>query len=46
MRWDSLFAIVPAAISCLGIILTIVVVVLFVKNNDTPLVSSYYPHKN
>jgi len=38
MRWDSLFAIVPAAISCLGIVLTLGVVILFVRNNDTPLV--------
>ncbi|XP_059491291.1 metabotropic glutamate receptor isoform X2 [Neocloeon triangulifer] len=40
MRWDSLFAIVPAAISCLGIILTLGVMILFIRNNDTPLVKA------
>ncbi|XP_044742127.1 metabotropic glutamate receptor [Chrysoperla carnea] len=38
MRWDSPLAIVPMVISCLGILLTLVVVGLFIKNNDTPLV--------
>lgn len=38
MRWDSAFALVPIAISCLGIVLTLVVIGLFIKNNDTPLV--------
>lgn len=38
MRWDSAFALVPIAISCLGIILTLMVIGLFIKNNDTPLV--------
>lgn len=38
MRWESAFALVPVAISCLGIMLTCVVIGLFIKNNDTPLV--------
>ncbi|EDV90912.1 metabotropic glutamate receptor [Drosophila grimshawi] len=38
MRWNSLFALVPFAIAILGITMTIVVIVLFAKNHDTPLV--------
>lgn len=38
MRWESIFAIVPLVMACLGIALTIIVIWLFVKNHDTPLV--------
>ncbi|KAH1022930.1 hypothetical protein HUJ04_012241 [Dendroctonus ponderosae] len=38
MKWDSLFAIIPCVFSCLGIICTLIVIGLFIKNNDTPLV--------
>lgn len=38
MRWDSPYALVPAAFSCLGIIVTLLVIALFIKHNDTPLV--------
>ncbi|EDW83550.2 uncharacterized protein Dwil_GK13663 [Drosophila willistoni] len=38
MRWNSLFALVPMAIAIIGILMTIIVIVLFAKNHDTPLV--------
>ncbi|XP_064537682.1 metabotropic glutamate receptor [Drosophila montana] len=38
MRWNSLFALVPLAIAIFGITMTIIVIVLFAKNHDTPLV--------
>ncbi|XP_022217275.2 metabotropic glutamate receptor [Drosophila obscura] len=38
MRWNSLFALIPMAIAILGIAVTIIVIVLFAKNHDTPLV--------
>ncbi|XP_017155685.1 metabotropic glutamate receptor isoform X1 [Drosophila miranda] len=38
MRWNSLFALIPMAIALLGIAVTIIVIVLFAKNHDTPLV--------
>ncbi|XP_034670526.1 metabotropic glutamate receptor [Drosophila subobscura] len=38
MRWNSLFALIPMAIAILGIAVTIIVIALFAKNHDTPLV--------
>ncbi|KAH8309912.1 hypothetical protein KR059_003996, partial [Drosophila kikkawai] len=38
MRWNSLFAIIPMAIAIFGIAVTLIVIVLFAKNHDTPLV--------
>lgn len=38
MRWNSVYAIVPMSISGVGIVLTLSVIGLFLKNNDTPLV--------
>ncbi|XP_017469484.1 PREDICTED: metabotropic glutamate receptor-like [Rhagoletis zephyria] len=38
IRWQSLFALIPLAIAIFGIIMTVVVIVLFAKNHDTPLV--------
>ncbi|XP_037925369.1 metabotropic glutamate receptor isoform X2 [Hermetia illucens] len=38
MQWDSVFAIIPLTIACVGIMMTIVVIGLFVKHHDTPLV--------
>ncbi|XP_050497371.1 metabotropic glutamate receptor-like [Diabrotica virgifera virgifera] len=38
MRWNTPYAFVPAAFSCLGILVTFAVIVLFIKHNDTPLV--------
>ncbi|PRD36538.1 UNVERIFIED_CONTAM: mGluR [Trichonephila clavipes] len=40
MRWDSLFAIVPMAIATFGILLTFWVMVVFFRNNDTPIVKA------
>ena len=38
MRWDSVFAIVPICIACLGITLTLTTVGILIKHADTPLV--------
>lgn len=38
MTWDSIYAIVPMSLSCLGIIGTVTVIVTFVRYNDTPVV--------
>jgi len=40
MRWDSPFAVVPAALAVVGIVATCVVVVAFLKNFDTPVVKA------
>lgn len=40
MRFDSLFAVVPMVIACLGIVLTLAVVAVFVVNNETPIVKA------
>lgn len=38
MRWETIFALIPLTFSCIGIIMTFVVIGLFLKNHDTPLV--------
>ena len=38
MKWDTVFAIVPVCIACLGIILTTTTIGVFIKYADTPLV--------
>lgn len=38
MRWKSLFAVIPMTMSLIGIVMTAVVIWLFIKNHDTPLV--------
>ncbi|KFM79254.1 Metabotropic glutamate receptor, partial [Stegodyphus mimosarum] len=40
MRWDSLFAIVPMVIATFGVLLTFWVMVVFFRNNDTPIVKA------
>jgi metabotropic glutamate receptor 2/3 len=40
MEWDSLFAIVPIVIACLGIALTLFVIITFIKYSDTPIVKA------
>ncbi|XP_076043149.1 metabotropic glutamate receptor-like [Oratosquilla oratoria] len=40
MRWNSIFAIVPVTISCLGIVLTLSVIIIFVRHDDTPIVKA------
>ncbi|XP_068228266.1 metabotropic glutamate receptor [Palaemon carinicauda] len=40
MQWNSIFAIVPVAISCLGIMLTLTVIIIFGKHDDTPIVKA------
>lgn len=38
MRWESIFAVIPLTFSCVGILMTFIVIGLFLKNHDTPLV--------
>ncbi|KAL1493265.1 hypothetical protein ABEB36_011350 [Hypothenemus hampei] len=38
VRWNSYYGLGAAAFSCLGIITTLIVIGLFIKHNDTPLV--------
>jgi metabotropic glutamate receptor 2/3 len=38
MRWESVFAIVPICIACVGIVLTVTTIGIFIKFADTPLV--------
>lgn len=38
MRWDSIFAIVPLIMASIGIITTLIVIYLYIKNHDTPLI--------
>ncbi|XP_067129619.1 metabotropic glutamate receptor [Centruroides vittatus] len=40
IKWDSVFAVVPIGISCLGVILTVAAVVVFIIHNDTPIVKA------
>ena len=40
IRWNSVFAIVPVCLSILGIILTSVVIVTFLRHYDTPIVKA------
>ena len=40
MRWDSPFAVVPAALAGLGITATCGVVAAFLKHIDTPIVKA------
>ena len=38
MRWDSLLAIVPLCVACCGIMLTVAVIVIFMRHSETPIV--------
>lgn len=38
MRWESIFAIIPLIMACIGIITTLIVIYLYIKNHDTPLI--------
>ncbi|XP_037942456.1 metabotropic glutamate receptor-like [Teleopsis dalmanni] len=38
IRWKSLFALIPMIIAVLGILMTFMVIMLFARNHDTPLV--------
>ncbi|GAB6033506.1 hypothetical protein CHUAL_013385 [Chamberlinius hualienensis] len=40
MKWNTLFAIIPSAISAFGVLLTAIVIGLFIKHNDTPIVKA------
>ncbi|XP_045107774.1 metabotropic glutamate receptor-like isoform X2 [Portunus trituberculatus] len=40
MRWTSVFALVPVGISCLGIVLTLTVIGIFGRHDDTPIVKA------
>ncbi len=38
MRWDTIFAIIPLVIACMGIVITLMTIGIFIKFADTPLV--------
>ena len=38
IQWDTIFAIIPICIACLGIILTLISFGILIKYADTPLV--------
>ncbi|XP_054710934.1 metabotropic glutamate receptor-like [Uloborus diversus] len=40
MRWDSLFAVVPVVVAGVGVLLTSWVMIVFFRNNDTPIVKA------
>ncbi|KAF2367008.1 GPCR family 3 nine cysteines domain, partial [Trinorchestia longiramus] len=40
IKWNTLFALVPMAISCVGSLLTLTVIGIFVKHHDTPVVKA------
>ena len=40
MQWTSVYALVPIGLSCFGIMLTMLVILTFVRFNDTPVVKA------
>lgn len=40
MRWQSAYALVPICLAIVGTVLTVYIIVSFVKNNDTPIVKA------
>ena len=40
MHWDSLYAVVPMALSGLGVLLTMIVIITFIRHNETPVVKA------
>ena len=38
IRWDSLLALVPVCVACVGIVLTLAVIIIFMRNSETPIV--------
>ncbi|XP_074644178.1 metabotropic glutamate receptor 3-like isoform X2 [Tubulanus polymorphus] len=40
MKWNSVFAIVPSVLSCIGILMTSIVMFYFFRNIDTPIVKA------
>lgn len=40
LRWDSVFFLVPACLACVGIIMTSVVMLTFLRFRDTPIVKA------
>lgn len=40
IKWGSMFAIVPIIIAVIGLILTLFVILVFIKYNDTPIVKA------
>ncbi len=37
-RWDSLMAMVPVCVACVGIVLTLTVIIIFLRHSETPIV--------
>ena len=44
MRWDSIFAIIPVCVACVGIVLTIATLAIFVKHQVQLLVHILRTH--
>ncbi len=40
MRWSSIYGVVPAVLSAFGILLTLQVIAVYIKYNDTPVVKA------
>ncbi|PAV78727.1 hypothetical protein WR25_19872 [Diploscapter pachys] len=40
MQWSSMYSIVPAIIAAIGIVLTLFTIVIFILNNETPVVKA------
>ena len=40
MRWDSLMALVPVCVACVGILLTLAVIIIFIRHSETPIVKA------
>ena len=40
MQWMSVYALVPMSLSCLGIMLTMIVILTFIRHSDTPIVKA------
>ena len=40
MRWDSLMALVPVCVACVGILLTLAVIIILFRHSETPIVKA------
>ena len=41
MRWDSLLALIPVCVACFGILLTVTVITIFIRQSETPIVKVF-----
>ncbi|CAG0890687.1 unnamed protein product [Cyprideis torosa] len=40
IQWNTIYALIPVGISCVGIFLTLSVIVIFIKHSETPIVKA------